>query len=260
MGGDPDAPWKPGYRGGHTTASSERAPRRIVPVLAACLLVAVGLIGHRHTEVAEPEVTVQDRWTVAFPTSRLGAVTATESVVVLVIDRPGSVVVLDRRDGSERWRRSAPGASTTGLDVVDQVVVVRHVDGDGRGAAVGFDVETGVRQWDRALAVGETIEVVDGATRRRDRVDVREFAAETGEIGEAVEDEDEDEDEHEGAAAPTDHVVRGLSPGRPLSIEVDGATVVVMVDDEVLTVEFRRWGSPVSNVHGDDPRRDHDGG
>ena len=248
MDDDPDALWKPGYRGGFRTperadvAKSARSGRRppLAVAVAALVLVAatVGLLtgvlrSERDAESDGADVPVDvavalDRWSVTFDTTRFGAVTATDELVVAVVDRPGSVVALDRRDGAERWRRSAPGASATGLDVVDDAVLVRHVEADGRGSAAAFDATSGAPLWARPLSVGETIDVVGAAAIRRDRAGAERIDPRTGEpaplssVG--------------TAAGPTDNVVRGLAPDARLLVEIDDAVLTVVLDATTVSV------------------------
>lgn len=242
---DRDALWKPGYDGPWHVPAPDLDPassgsgrvgpssrQLAVSALLGLVVIAtlVFLLGRNPTSETAPAHLDEDRatqaelWTATFPTVRIGALTATEDWLVVLVDRPGSLVALDRRDGSIRWRGAAPGASATGLDVVDGVVLARHVEADGRGSVVAHEVDGGLPLWRDALAVGERIDVVDGVAWRtvagvdtRSTIDVRSGVLD----GTAV---------SGPTGAASDNVLRGMGPGADIEIPLPGASVRVVVD------------------------------
>jgi hypothetical protein len=181
-------------------------------------------------------------WSVTLDGTAIGALTGGADRVVLLLGRPASVVVLDLVDGSEQWRRPAPGDSATGLDVVsagdDHVVVVRHVDADGTGSVLALDLGTGVTRWRWSLAVGERVDVADGALRRESVRTTGNGPAGTQRIeprsGEVVRELDPAETE----TPATDNVLRSV--GAREVIEVSERVVEVLVDPSVgaTTISF----------------------
>lgn len=264
--GDPDALWKPGYEGpwhvpepdpdpGTPGAGRVGPTARQLAVSALLGLVVIGVLVFQlgrdpGRDADDPDgdrdpVPVEV-WSATFPTIRIGALTVTDEVLLALIDRPGSVVALDRRDGGLLWQGSAPGASATGLDVVDGVVLSRHVEADGTGSVVAHDAMTGLPLWQDALAVGERIDVIEMVAWRRASVaavpiDVRSgLAIDTPEVT--------------PTAAATDTVLRGMAPGAETEIAVAGATIRVVVDGATasVTIVHRRDGGSGS----DDPSSD----
>lgn len=240
---DPDALWKPGYQGGYRTPergsdSTTSAPPRRRPVVAGTALAAFALvvvtgaiaIGVLRSDRAPAPATEIEpgSWSVTFDTTRLGALTATPDVLVVVVGRPGEVVALDRSDGAERWRRSAPGASATGLDVVDDAVLVRHVEADGRGSIASFDVTTGVPLWERPLAVGERVDVFGEQVVRRDPSDAERLDPRSGDRLPAGASGTADD--------PTDHVVRALAANERRVIDLADAEVRILLDATTASV------------------------
>lgn len=247
MPDDPDALWKPGYTGGYRTpergTTDGGRPTRsgrpgmvtVVATIALVAIVAFGLsTGLLRSPTPEPEAPTLEQWSVTFDTTRIGAVTATDEVVLAVAGRPGQVVALDRRDGGERWRRPASGDSTTGLDAVAGAALTRHVDGDGRGSVVAHDADTGEPLWSDALAVGERIDVFrdvvlrvtpDGSTRIDPRTGQRMELRAVG-----------------TGAGPSDNVVRALAIGEPQRVTLDGGTVTILLDGATgsVTLTFGR--------------------
>ncbi|MEX2627375.1 MAG: PQQ-binding-like beta-propeller repeat protein [Ilumatobacteraceae bacterium] len=248
MPDDPDALWKPGYTGEYRTPERDPAtdgarPGRsgrpgAVTVVATIVLVgivAVGLgTGMLRSPTPESEAPALEQWSVTFDTTHIGAVAATDEVVIAVAGRPGQVVALDRRDGGERWRRPASGDSTTGLDVVAGAALTRHVDGDGRGSVIAHDSDTGEPLWSDALAVGERIDVFRDAVLRVTPDDAIRIDPRTGQRMElrAV----------GTGAGPSDNVVRAVAIDEPHLVELDDGTVTILLDGSTasVTLTFER--------------------
>ena len=260
---DPDALWKPGYTGGFRApdiaehASGHGRPRRwgrssrVVVVATIVALAAVAIVLSPPFG-DDPEPLPPMPWTTTLDTVTVGAIDARADRLAVLIDRPGVVAVLDLADGAERWRRSAPGDSATGLDIVssgsddggsaDGVVVVRHVDADGAGAVLALDVETGTLRWRWALAVGERVEVVGDELRRTSVRDSPNGPAGTagidpltGELTEPIEAGDDD-------PPATDNLIRRFGTVGDLlvaAVEVDRGLVEITIDLEVAATTLR---------------------
>ncbi|TVR23694.1 MAG: hypothetical protein EA389_12170 [Ilumatobacter sp.] len=261
---DPDALWKPGYTGGfrapdlagHAPEHGHRRRRwwrssRVVVAAAIGALAAVAIV--LSTPFSDdPEALPPMPWTTTLDTVTVGAIDDRADRLAVLVDRPGVVVVLDLADGAERWRRSAPGDSATGLDIVsagsddagtaEGVVVVRHVDADGAGAALALDVETGAIRWRWALAVGERVEVVGDELRRTSVRDSPNGPAGTaridpltGELTEPIEVADDD-------PPATDNLIRRFGTVGDLlveAVEVERGLVEITIDLEVAATTFR---------------------
>lgn len=268
--GDPDALWKPGYDGpwhvpepdlnpGTPGAGRVGPTARQLAVSALLGLVVIGvlvlLLGRDPGRDIDPPAGDRDRvpvdvWSATFPTIRIGALTVTDEVLLALIDRPGSVVALDRRDGGLLWQGSAPGVSATGLDVVDGVVLSRHVEADGTGSAVAHDLDSGILIWRSPLAVGERIDVIEGVPWLRTS-GVTGAVPLTARDGPAVR---VPAVPLPSTGGPTDHLLRGMAPGAETEIAVPGATVRVVVDGATgsMTIVHRRDGA----AGADDPSPD----
>jgi hypothetical protein len=251
---DPDALWRPGYEGGYrhpepgATAITAR-PRRRGRLAGALLTVAVIstvlalVLPGRDTGNHDATTVPTTAWSVTYGTTAVAAVTTTPDRVAVLIDRPAVAVVLDLADGAEQWRARVPGDSITGLDVVDDVVVARHVNADGSGGVDAFDLSNGVRLWRAPLATGERIDVIDGELRR---IRVRDLPA--GPAGEEQIDPRTAEPLRVVGPGergePTDNVIRALSATATvdarLAIEVTGGMVEVLLDRAVdaTTISF----------------------
>lgn len=255
---DPDALWKPGYDGPWHLPARDADPVSSRPgrdgpsgrqlaisallglVLVAALTVVL-VTGDDTTDPDDAGDQVQvDPWSITFPTIRIGALTSTPETLVVLVDRPGSVVAIDRRDGRVDWTGSAPGTSATGLDVVDGVVLARHVEADGVGSVVAHELVDGLPVWRDVLAVGERIDVIDGVAWRTGGAGRRPAPLDPR-TGEPVEVTDPAPD---GAA--TDHVLRGMGPGQEVELAIDGAIVRVVVDGSTssVTLVHRRTDGP----------------
>lgn len=275
-GRDPDALWRPGYDGPwHVPApdadpTSPRGGRRgpttrELAISALLGLIVVGalvlLLGRDRPadpldpsqpgSADRPSVEPVDPWSATFATIRIGALTATDDELVVLVDRPGSVVALDRRDGGVLWTGSAPGTSATGLDVVDGVVLARHVEADGLGSVVAHDLVGGVPLWREVLAVGERIDVIDGTVWRSGPGNGQAvpIEARSGSSRELADEQAGATTDDPGAAprplgAPTDHVLRGMAPGSEMVIVIPGATVRVVVDQIAVTLVHQRSDDP----------------
>jgi outer membrane protein assembly factor BamB len=258
--GDPDALWKPGYTGGfrapeaadHTPANRARPGRlgRVVVVASLVALASVAIVAAPSFRDG-PGPVPPTPWTITFDTVTVGAVDSRSGRLAALVERPGVVVLLDLVDGAELWRRSAPGDSATGLDIVavdpaagdgrDAVVVVRHVDADGTGSALALDVETGRTRWRWSLAVGERVDVVSGELRRSSvRVTtngpdgVASVDPLSGELLGPVDPDDVDR-------SPSDNVFRqfGTASGvARTSVEVDTGLVEISIDAAVAATTF----------------------
>jgi outer membrane protein assembly factor BamB len=254
---DPDALWKPGYEGGFRTLAPEpasgtgRARRsgRLVVVFAVAVVAIVG------TAIAlvvpardDGEPVLTQPWSVTFGGTTMSAPTVGHGSVVALVGRPASVVTLDIADGSERWRRSAPGDSATGLDVVSTdehgaVVLIRHVDADGSGSVLALDLVTGAVLWRWALAVGERLEVADAELRRESVRATVNGSAGTQRIDPATGGVTTDLGPDDAAGPASDNVLRswGTASGEARSvIEVSGGLVTVLVDPSIAaaTISF----------------------
>lgn len=259
-GADPDALWRPGYDGPwHTPSPGEteqavRPPRRttrialgtsalVVAVVAIIVITAVrsgsdsspgpiGEVGDEVGHAVEAPVDVLDEWSLTFTTIHIGALAPTDDALVVLFGRPATVAAIDRRDGSIRWSNSAPGASATGLDVVDGVVLTRHVEADGLGSAVAHDLESGLVLWRAALGVGERIDVIGGVPwlRTTGDVDAIPLTAAVGpaDRGPAV--------PLPTNARPTDNVFRGVGPGTEITQVLPDAVVRIIVDGSTASV------------------------
>lgn len=113
------------------------------------------------SRVATVASAVSPHWTVRLGTGRVVPVAAGDRTVVAVVDRPGTLVAYEEADGTERWRAPAPGESPTGVYLVDGVVILGRIDSFAVGEVTAHDLETGVPQWRRPLAVGEALVVAD---------------------------------------------------------------------------------------------------
>lgn len=271
---DPDALWKPGYTGGYRTPDPSGAPTpagrafgrtfggvgalvvsAVLALLVVAALVAVG------TSRDRSDPTPPAPWSATFDTVTVGAVATSPETVAVLLGRPGEVVVLDRRDGSERWRRSAPGDSATGLDVVmadegdDGVVVVRHVDADGLGSALALDLDTGTTRWRWALAVGERVDVVGDDLVRRSVRATPNGPAGTTRLDPLSGDARETLDGPLDDAITTDNVLRNFGSGggsdvARLLLDVEGGDLELAIDLTVAatTVSFTPATSEIGTV------------
>jgi outer membrane protein assembly factor BamB len=162
---DPDAIWKPGYRGevvypvATAAGSAPRRRRRFAAVAIGVAMAAVtfGVLWSRfgHGDSAEPAARIptslRERWAVTLDRP-VGAVTGTDHVIVA--HAGGDLVLLDAGSGIERWRVPAPSAVGQ-LQVIDGVAVFHDMFGD--ASLAGFDLETGDQLWSRPLRHGPDV-------------------------------------------------------------------------------------------------------
>lgn len=255
---DPDAIWKPGYSGGDRNRPSasgrpERDTQRpssgtigVLVAVAVAVLVVAGLAWDaRRRDERPPHSAVP--WSATFDTDVASALTSDPDVVVALVDRPNTLIGLDHRTGSERWRVLTAGAAATGLDVVDGVAIVRHVEADASGRAVAVDTSTGDILWSVALASGEYVAVSEGVvwrTRVRSSPDARAGGAvidlrtgrPTGETGPHVD------------RAPHERLITQWgtdSFGARAMLETDLGSVEVIVDERAGVTTL--WFIPASS-------------
>jgi hypothetical protein len=164
---DPDAIWKPGYRGeilypapaADRTAPAPRRRRRTVAavgvvgvVMAAAITTLVVLSLSRDRDEADASALdriptqLRERWSVTLD-QPVGVVTGTDRVVVAHTGT--ELVTLDASSGTERWRVPAP-SDVGAVQIIEGVVVFHDLSG-GDESLTGFDVDDGDRLWSRVL-------------------------------------------------------------------------------------------------------------
>jgi hypothetical protein len=166
---DPDAIWKPGYRGEvvYPVPTKVSPPRRpwLVGLGVAAAMAGIGFTVSRLVEDREAAnssaldripTQVRARWTVTLDRPVV-AVTGTADVIV--VQAGADLVSLDAGSGTERWRVPAPG-DVGELEVIDGVVVFHDASSDGSSLA-GFDLRDGRRLWSTTLRQEPDVTLAD---------------------------------------------------------------------------------------------------